>query len=162
MTESLEVALLCFESRDRILVDLLPGEFGEGAIFALGGLGGELTEFIEHGPHGVGLAGRPMRRGFVSGDDLCDLFEFDDVWPVGDDPVALRVLFAHRGGEVVVHLGGVEGGVDDPVDELPLVGWRCFEELLQVVLTTEEFARRCACQRPWCCGEMVSEPDAVF
>ena len=37
-----------------------------------------------------------------------------------------------------------------------------FEQLLQVVLATEEFGRRCACQRSWCWCGVVGEPDPIL
>ena len=49
-----------------------------------------------------------MREWLLRGDELGDLFEFDDVGPVGDDPVAAPVLSGHCLGEVLVHLNGVE------------------------------------------------------
>ena len=52
------------------------------------------------------------------------------------------VLDGHRGGEVLVHLDGVELRGDDAVDELALVGGRCGEELLQFVLAVDELGRR--------------------
>jgi len=99
--------------------------------------------------------------GLLRGDDLSDLFEFDDVGPVGDDPVAPCVLGGRRGGEVFVDLGRVEGGVDDPVDELPLVGGCGFEQLLQFVLAVDELAGCSARERPHR-GGVFGEPDPVF
>ena len=68
----------------------------------------EVTEgeqLIEHGAHGLGLGCWPVRLGLFGGDELSDLFEFDDVGPVADNPVASCVLGAHGSGEELVHLG---------------------------------------------------------
>ena len=74
--------------------------------------------------YGFGLRGGPVGEWRLGGDEGVDLFELDDVGPVGDDPVAPGVLGAGGGEEVVVHLGGVEVGAGEPVDEGALVGWR--------------------------------------
>ena len=75
-------------------------------------LWGEPAELVEDVAHLVRLRGGPVGERLLAGDELGDLFEFDEVGPVGDDPVAPGVLDGHGGAEVVVHLGGVELGVD--------------------------------------------------
>ena len=137
----------------RVAVRPLVGRVRRGCVPRAGRVGGEAAELVEDVAHGVGLRGRPVGERLLGGDELGDLFEFDEVWPVGDDPVAALVLGGHRGGEVLVHLGGVEVGVHDAVDELALIGGRGRQELLQFLLAVDEFGgragRQAARRRGW-------------
>ena len=162
LAELLEVVLAGFESVDRVAVGILPFEFGEAALFALVEFRGVLAELFEHGADRVGLGCRQVAESLLGGDDSGDLFEFDDVGPVGDDPVASCVLDGHGGGEVFVDLGGVEGGVDDPVDELSLISGCGIEQLLQLVLAVDQLGWGAGGGRHAGWGGVVGEPDPVF
>ena len=67
--------------------------------------------------------GRPVGESGFGGDQFVDLLEFDDVGPVGDDPVAPFLLGADGGDEVIVDFrgAGVAGG--ETCNEFAVVGW---------------------------------------
>ena len=153
----LESGVFGFEPQHRITLDRVSIELGERSFLAMVELGCELVELLEDVADGVGLS-----RRLVLGDELGDLFEFDDVGPVGDDPVAALVLSAGCRGQEVVHLVGVELGVHDPVDELLLVGWRCVEELFELKSAAGEFNRAARRDRRDGRRLVCGEPDSVF
>ena len=96
----------------------------------------------------------------MCGDEGVDLFELDDVGPVGDDPVAPGVLSVGGGGEVLMDVGvGVAGG--ESFDDVALVGWGGLHELFELVAALDEVSGS-SCRR----GEggllvAVVEPDPV-
>jgi hypothetical protein len=160
--ESLEVVLSSFELADGVPVYFLQRKFGEGAFLAVVGVGRVVAEFVEHGADRVWLVARPVRLRLLAGDQLGDLFEFDDVGTVGDDPVASAVLCARGRREVLVHLCWNERGVGDPVDELSLVGGRGRQELLQFGLPAVELRRSPDDDRDGRCVVSIDEPTAVL
>ncbi len=68
--------------RDRLTIN-----DAEAAIFAFRCWGSGGGHGVDHGLHCCRLGCWPVGEGRLRGDQGVDLFEFDDVWPVGDDPV---------------------------------------------------------------------------
>ncbi len=160
--ELTQVCAAGFELANRVGLDLQTVEFGERAFLSGVEVWCELAELIEDVSNLGGLGDRPVGEWLLLGDQGGDLFEFDEVGPVGEDPLSPLVLHGHRGRQVLVHLGGVEFGSGDAVDELLLVGGRGGEELLEFGSTVDEFLwGRCG-QRNHLGRRVVGEPEAVF
>jgi hypothetical protein len=121
-----------------------------------------VAELIEDVSNLGGLRDGPVGEWLLFGDEGGDLFEFDEVGPVGEDPVAPLVLDGHGGRQVLVHLGGVEFGSNDAIDELLLVCGSGGEELLEFGSTVDEFLRSRCGQRHDLGRRVVGEPEAVF
>ena len=86
----------------------------------------EQSEGVEHGAHGRRWGCRPVGERWLSRYQYGDLFEFDDVGPVGDDPIAASVSGAGGGEELGLDFGRIPAAARESVDEgLLLRGERC-------------------------------------
>ena len=100
--------------------------------------------------------------GGLGGDEGVDLFEFDDVGPVGGDPVPPGVLGVGGGEQLVVQFARAEVGVGEPLDEGALVGRRGLHELFEFGAPFDELGGGAHDQ--WGVGLVVAvgEPAAVL
>ena len=103
-----EVVAARLEPTDGIAVDFESVNLCQSALLALVGLHCECLQLLQHPPHVRRLVCRPVSERLLLGDQGGDLFEFDEVWPVSDDPFAALALCGHRAAEVLVHLLSVE------------------------------------------------------
>ncbi len=68
-----------------------------------------------------GVCRRPVGEGRLGGDQRVELFEFDNVGPVGDDPVPPLLLFADSCDEMLVNVCGVDVAGGETFDEFAVV-----------------------------------------
>ena len=112
------------ESSEWVGVGLCLRDLGECSFLAPVGRHGGVGERLEESVYFDRSPGGPLSGCRQRGDQLVDLLEFDEVGPVGDDPLASVVLGGGGGEEVLVEFGRVDGRVGQSLDELGLV-WRC-------------------------------------
>ena len=151
-----------FEPAHRVHLGCLPVEFGEGPFLAPIEIGGEETELIEDITDRVGLCLGPVGEGRLGSDEGIDLFEFDDVGPVGDDPGATCVLDAGRVEEPRQKVCRVDVGVGDPFDKVALIGRCGGGQLLEFGPSFDQLASGANCERFDGCFVSVGEPAAVL
>ena len=80
------------EFANRVRLDFQTVQFGEGAFLSGVERGCELAELIEDVLDPGGLHDRPVGKWLLLGDEGGDLFEFDEVGPVREDPLSPLVL----------------------------------------------------------------------
>ncbi len=66
---------------------------------------------------------RPVGECGLRGDERIELLEFDDVGPVGDDPVPPLVLCVDGGDEMLVDHRGADVSNGETLDQLAVVCW---------------------------------------
>ena len=95
-------------------------------------------------------------------DEPSDLLKFDDVGPVGDDPIATGVLDPARVDEPLLQFCRMDVGASDPLDEFALIGGRGRDQLLELGAPIEELdGERTATGSTVSCCRSVSQSGWV-
>ncbi len=97
-----EVVDLCLGLSNGVVGGGFLVECGQGALLTRWWGRSGTSHGVEYGLDWGRFGGRPVGQSRLGGDQCVELFEFDDVGPVGDDPVAPFLLGVDCGDEVVV------------------------------------------------------------